>query len=117
MIHQGRVSVNDYTLVKGVTLHQWQVLIGEETLSDHRYIVFKNDELPVTTPTRTTKTIDMDRVEAKLTDSTDILPNLPAIKDRLTCNEAADTYPNPYRHHTRLHCRATLQTPQRMVKR
>lgn len=41
LIHQGRETINDYTLTRGCTIAEWQVLVDEESLSDHRYISFK----------------------------------------------------------------------------
>lgn len=40
LVHQGRLTVNDYTLTRGCTVKNWTVLVEEITLSDHRYIQF-----------------------------------------------------------------------------
>lgn len=40
LLHQGRATINDYTLTKGSTINNWSVLEEEVSLSDHYYITF-----------------------------------------------------------------------------
>ena len=39
--HQGRLTINEYTLTKSCEVEHWKVDADEETLSDHIYILFK----------------------------------------------------------------------------
>jgi hypothetical protein len=40
LVHQGRYTVNDYSFTRGCTIVNWTVLTEEESMSDHRYILF-----------------------------------------------------------------------------
>lgn len=39
--HQGRYSINDYTLSRGCNVTQWEVLADEESFSDHKFVHFQ----------------------------------------------------------------------------
>ena len=41
--HQGRFTTNDYTLYRDCQVNNWVVDVAEETLLDHRYVIFSID--------------------------------------------------------------------------
>lgn len=90
--HQERVTVNDYTLSKGVSVSGW-IVLNDESLSDHlySYICFTANEAETRKGNFYTILEDTEKLKQRLSDT--VIEPL-EISDRISCIEAANRITN-----------------------